>query len=98
MVEIKAEVPAVQDVSELIPAVTVAICVNSPFSADCTSDVFDATRMASSTECGNDDQHATCGQVIIAEIPAVQDVSELVPAVTVATCIGNPFASGCNTL
>ena len=54
--------------------------------------------MESSIACGNSNASPTCRQVIVAAIPAVQDVSELVPAVTVATCIGNPFASGCDTL
>ncbi len=74
-------------------AVTVASCIAEPFGADCTNDVFDATRTESSVACNNNSDHDACDQVIIAE-----DMTNSVTEVNVGTCIGNPFASGCDTL
>ena len=86
---IKAEVTG-QNAAD---AVTVASCIAEPFGADCTNDVFDATRTASFVACNNNADHNACDQVIIAE-----DMTNSVTEVNVATCIGNPFASGCDTL
>ncbi len=103
MVVVKAAVPMSESNPTLIPAVTVATCVADPFSADCASDGFLNIRHASASDC-NDITDKTarggtvCEQVIVPAVPVSSSNPAVIPAVTVATCVDNPFASACQAL
>ena len=97
-VEIKAEIPAVPGGAALVPAVNLAHCFANPFLADCADGAFDDTRTASFDACegvaeGSRGTAPACMGLIIKA--AVTDGQNDADAVTVASCIADPFSADC---
>ena len=97
-VEVKAEIPAVPGGAALVPAVNLAHCFANPFLADCADGAFDDTRTASFDACegvaeGSRGTAPACMGLIIKA--AVTDGQNDADAVTVASCIADPFSADC---